>query len=175
MSITDEMLKEQVVNRIRRNLSEVKTQKPGYGSKDGFSYAVHINDIDNEFFKMPFGRQIEYAKKIKDFTSKAKKVNVGAKGKPTLSAVKDWIKTNKPTQFYAKWKSDNSNYKDDSVELFYMNSEMEENLDKFDKETAMKNFDDLEDQDINNDGEVDDQDKYLHNRRKKVTKIIQAK
>ncbi len=50
----------------------------------------------------------------------------------------------------------------------------EAKLDKFDKETAMKDFDDIADKDLDNDGEVDDQDEYLHNRRKKVTKIIQA-
>jgi hypothetical protein len=101
-------------------LSEAKKDKPAFGSSDGFSYAVNLNGIDNEFFKQPFGRQLDAMKKVKEFTSKAKKGYAGAKGKSTLAAVKDWVKLNQPTQFYAKWKSDSSSYKDDSVEIYYM-------------------------------------------------------
>jgi hypothetical protein len=98
---------------------EAKMPKTVFGSNDGFSYAVNLNGADNEFFKQPFGRQLDTLKKIKEFTAKAKKGSVGAKGKPTLAAVKDWVKMNQPTQFYAKWKMDSTSYKDDSVEIYY--------------------------------------------------------
>jgi hypothetical protein len=102
------------------DLSEAKKDKPAFGSSGGFSYAVNLNGVENEFFKQPFGRQLDAMKKVKEFTSKAKKGYAGAKGKSTLAAVKDWVKLNQPTQFYAKWKSDSSSYKDDSVEIYYM-------------------------------------------------------
>lgn len=102
------------------DLSEAKKKdKPAFGSSGGFSYAVNLNGVENEFFNQPFGRQLDAMKKVKEFTSKAKKGYAGAKGKSTLAAVKDWVKLNQPTQFYAKWKSDSSSYKDDSVEIFY--------------------------------------------------------
>jgi hypothetical protein len=97
----------------------VKKDKPAFGSSDGFSYAVSLNGVDNEFFKQPFGRQLDAMKKVKEFTANAKKGYVGAKGKSTLASVKEWVKLNQPTQFYAKWKSDSSSYKDDSVEIHY--------------------------------------------------------
>jgi hypothetical protein len=38
-----------------------------------------------------------------------------------MAVVKDWIKTNKPKEFYAVWKMDTSHFKDDVVEIFYKN------------------------------------------------------
>jgi len=48
----------------------------------------------------------------------------------------------------------------------------EKNLDKVNPNALKKDFKDRSDKDIDNDGEVDDQDKYLHNRRKTITKAI---
>jgi hypothetical protein len=45
-------------------------------------------------------------------------------------------------------------------------------LDPVDKADVKKDFDDLKDKDIDNDGEVDDSDEYLHNRRKAITKAV---
>jgi hypothetical protein len=101
------------------DLLEAKKDKPAFGSSGGFSYAVNVDGIDNEFLNQPFGRQLDSMKKVKEFMGKAKKGYAGAKGKSTLAAVKDWVKLNQPTQFYAKWKSDSSSYKDDSVEIYY--------------------------------------------------------
>lgn len=115
-------------------LEEAKKDKPSFGSSDGFSYAVNLNGVDNEFLNQPFGRQLDAMKKVKEFTSKAKKGYAGAKGKSTLAAVKDWVKLNQPTQFYAKWKSDSSSYKNDSVEIFYT-KEANESLDEVSSKT----------------------------------------
>ncbi len=117
------------------DLLEVKKKdKPAFGSSGGFSYAVNVDGIDNEFLNQPFGRQLDSMKKVKEFMGKAKKGYAGAKGKSTLAAVKDWVKLNQPTQFYAKWKSDSSSYKDDSVEIYYM-KEANESLDEVSKQT----------------------------------------
>jgi len=45
-------------------------------------------------------------------------------------------------------------------------------LDTVNPDAAKKKFDDRKDKDIDNDGDVDDSDKYLHKRRKAVTKAV---
>ena len=47
-----------------------------------------------------------------------------------------------------------------------------EGLDAVQKDAVKKNFKDRKDKDIDNDGDTDDSDKYLHNRRKTVTKAV---
>jgi len=97
-----------------------KKRKAGIGVSDRHNYVGQINDLDsNEFFKQPFGRQLDDLKKVKKWKETAKKEYVGAKGKPTLPAVKRWIKDNKPSEYYAMWRQDSSSYKDDSVEIWY--------------------------------------------------------
>ena len=49
---------------------------------------------------------------------------------------------------------------------------MSEAMDKVDKEALKKKFKDRKDKDIDNDGDVDDSDEYLHNRRKTIAKAI---
>ena len=46
----------------------------------------------------------------------------------------------------------------------------EQELDPVNKKAVKKDFDDRKDKDIDNDGDVDDSDEYLHNRRKTVSK-----
>jgi hypothetical protein len=100
-------------------IEESKKPKTVFASHDGYTYAFRLNGIDPDFYKQPFGRQIDTLKKIKGFTDNAKKYHVGAKGKPTLQSVKNWVKMSEPTQFYARWKSDSDGYKDQSVEVHY--------------------------------------------------------
>lgn len=80
---------------------------------------VKIKGVDKEFYKAPFGRQIDDLKKVKAFIETAKTYYVDAKRKGTLAAVKQWLKEKKPSEYYAKWKKDSSNYKDDSVQVYY--------------------------------------------------------
>ena len=49
---------------------------------------------------------------------------------------------------------------------------LKEKLDAVNKDALKGDFKDRSDKDIDNDGEVDDQDEYLHNRRKTITKAI---
>ena len=48
-----------------------------------------------------------------------------------------------------------------------------EKLDPVNKDAVKKKFDDRKDKDIDNDGDVDSTDKYLHKRRKAITKAIE--
>lgn len=51
----------------------------------------------------------------------------------------------------------------------------EKKLDKVDKKAVKKDFEDRKDQDLDNDGDTDSTDKYLHKRRKAISKNIDKK
>ena len=51
----------------------------------------------------------------------------------------------------------------------------QEKLDAVNKNAVKKKFDDRKDKDIDNDGDVDSSDKYLHKRRKAVSKAMKAR
>ena len=48
----------------------------------------------------------------------------------------------------------------------------EKKIDPVNPEAAKKKFDDRKDKDIDNDGDVDDSDRFLHKRRKAISKAI---
>ena len=48
----------------------------------------------------------------------------------------------------------------------------EKNLDPVNKDAVKKKFDDRKDKDIDNDGDTDSTDKYLHKRRKAISKAV---
>lgn len=97
-----------------------RRRKPAFGTVDGMSYAVNVGSLDsNDFFKQPFGRQIDDMKRLRLWMETAKKGYAGAKGRATMPAVKRWVRENQPAEFYARWKADSSMYKDDSVEIHY--------------------------------------------------------
>ena len=84
-----------------------------------YNYLVKISGVEDRFWEQAFGRQVDSLKKVKEFLASAESTHVGAKGKATLAVVRGWIKDNKPSQYYAKWKKDSGEYKDDSVEIHY--------------------------------------------------------
>lgn len=111
--------KKMAVN-VRESLDEARgSDKPFMGTADGFNYAVNISGIDNNFPTKGFSGQVAVRREIVSFLQGTKTAFVGAKGKSTLAAVKQWAKENPNVQFYAKWKADSSTYKDDSVEVRY--------------------------------------------------------
>jgi len=96
-----------------------KKSKPFFGKSDGFNWAVQIDSVDNSFPTMPFGRRLDDEKKAIEFSKSSKKGHADAKGKPTLPAVKKFVKEIGAKEFFAKWKPDSGLNKDDSVEVFY--------------------------------------------------------
>ena len=109
-----------IIDKIDEVLNEAKKRKASFGKTKDMSYAVQIDSLDsNDFYTQAFGRQISDLKKADEFIKTAKKGYVDGKGKATLPAVRKWVKENQPSEFYAKWKSDSSWYKDDSIEIFY--------------------------------------------------------
>lgn len=93
---------------LKAKYSSHAVTKPFIGTVGKKNYAIMINSLPdgNDFVTQNFGQQINSMKVVKDWKESAKKDYVGSKGKPTLSSVKNWIKENKPTEFYASWGSD---------------------------------------------------------------------
>ena len=85
------------------------------------SWAVKVDGLSaNDFLSLPFGRQMADAKKVQEFKATAKTYHVGAKHRATVAAVREWIKERNPSQFFASWPSDSPQYKDDSVQVWYV-------------------------------------------------------
>lgn len=100
-----------------------KTTKATFAKTRDFTYAYKVDGITPGFHTAPFGRQLDDLKKARTFMESAKSYHVGAKHRSTLAAVREWVKEHKPSQFYAKWTSDSDNYKDDSVQIFYIDED----------------------------------------------------
>jgi hypothetical protein len=94
--------------------------KVTYGKNEKMQYAFKVDGVPSDYYKLPFGRQIEHAKTIREFKENATSHHVGAKGRATLAAVKEWVKETKPSQFYACWQADSSFWKNDCVEVCYI-------------------------------------------------------
>ena len=62
--------------------------------------------------------------------------------------------------------------KTNSIEEAIKRVVLEKKLDPVNKVAVKKKFDDRKDKDIDNDGDVDSTDKYLHKRRKAISKAI---
>ncbi len=71
-------------------------------------------------------------------------------------------------------KEEEHNYVQSHVDKMKQLAGMQEALDPVNKKAVKKDFDDRMDKDIDNDGDVDASDRYLHKRRKAVTKAIHA-
>lgn len=57
----------------------------------------------------------------------------------------------------------------------YLSIHEKKKMDDVDKKALKKDFDDRDDKDIDNDGDVDSSDEYLHKRRKAVSKAVDEK
>ena len=64
--------------------------------------------------------------------------------------------------------------KENSLEEAIKAAVKNEKLDAVNKTAVKKKFDDRKDKDIDNDGDVDSSDKYLHKRRKAISKAIKS-
>ena len=71
-------------------------------------------------------------------------------------------------------KEQEHNYVQSHVDKMKELAGMQEAIDPVNKKAVKKDFDDRMDKDIDNDGDVDASDRYLHKRRKAVTKAIHA-
>ena len=98
-------------------------RKSCYGSTGGRSYAFRVDGVDGTFIGKTFGRQLETLRALKAFRDQATHV---AHVKGSQRAVKEWVKENKPSQFFAVWTPETDFYHDDSIEIFYTPQEEEQ-------------------------------------------------
>jgi len=98
-------------------LNEAKPAKPFFKKVESTFWAININAVDNDFPTKPFGHQLDYLRTIKQWKtdSNVKKGYADTKHISTMKGVRNWVKINTPSEFYAKW----SNNNDDTVEIFY--------------------------------------------------------
>ena len=102
-------------------------RKTCYGSTAGRVYAFRVDGVDGAFLGQSFGRQIDSFHKLKAFQDNAKhKVYIDTKRRAALAAVKEWVRENKPSQFLASWFCETPFYRQDSVEMFYLEEEDEQ-------------------------------------------------
>jgi len=70
-------------------------------------------------------------------------------------------------------KADNQSEETVIHSLLLCEKDKDEKLDPVNKKAVKKKFDDRKDKDIDNDGDVDDSDEYLHKRRKAISKALE--
>ena len=104
--------------------SSCERRKSFYGrTTGGRSCAFRVDGVDGTFVGKKFGHQLEMLRALNAFRDRAKHV---AYVKGSLRAVKEWVRDNNPSQFFAVWTSETDFYHDDSVEIFYTKREEEE-------------------------------------------------
>lgn len=94
--------------------------KTTFDSINGFNFAYRVEGVEPGYHRFGYGKKIRDIHNVNEFKMVAKSFYVGAKKKPTISAVRLWVKENKPSQFWACWKTDTDFYKDDSVQVWYL-------------------------------------------------------
>ena len=74
------------------------------------------------------------------------------------------------TKAHKKGDKEAVKFHQDKIKALRKNEEEEEELDPVNRKAVVKKFKDRKDKDIDNDGDVDSSDKYLHKRRKAISK-----
>ena len=73
---------------------------------------------DKQFNTMPFGRQIEYARKIEEFKLSAKSTHVSQKRRTHAAAWREFVQLNDVKEYYTSF-VDCANARDDVFEVWY--------------------------------------------------------
>jgi len=130
-----------------------KNKKDAEGEKHSDPVDIKGEDVNKEIEKAQQGKIKSLVDTIKDmYYSEAKQEDEGnAFGKALMAAKKNGEK-----EFVVGGKKYN----------------VEQELDKVNPTAVKKKFKDRKDKDIDNDGDVDDSDRYLHKRRKAISKEI---
>lgn len=73
---------------------------------------------EKHFNILPFGRQIEYLRKIDDWKKTAKKIHISQKCRSTAKALKEFKDLYRPSEYFFVDR-ETANYRDDSIEIWY--------------------------------------------------------
>ncbi len=79
---------------------------------------IKIEGIPKGYEALPFGRQIEYAERIRDFKATAKTGHVQQKRQKSSKALRDFLGFYGATQWYARFE-DSPQCRDDSYQIWY--------------------------------------------------------
>lgn len=77
-----------------------------------------VKDVPKDFHKLPFGRQIDHWKKIREFQANAKSTHVSQKRQNWRKAIKEFKDLYCVDEFYTKFHA-GEHYWDDSFEVWY--------------------------------------------------------
>ena len=104
-------------------------RKAFYGTVGESSYAFRVNGVDGaDFFGLPFVRRMAVLDKLIKFEKEQAKHVSYVKG--SQRAVREWVRDNKPSQFFAWWSSDvycyERFYSNGSVKISYTTREEEQ-------------------------------------------------
>ena len=77
-----------------------------------------IDITDKQYNSLPFGRQIEFHKKIQEFKSRAKKIHVSQKRTTHTKAMREFKDLHKAVEWFTQYE-DSPTCRDDSFEVFY--------------------------------------------------------
>lgn len=73
---------------------------------------------DTEFAKMPWGRQIEWLRKIQEFKDSAKSVHLSQKRQSYTKAIREFVKLNEVKEYYCSFHA-GRDYYDDTFQIWY--------------------------------------------------------
>lgn len=73
---------------------------------------------DTAYNNLPFGRRLEYAKKIQEFKLNAKSVHISQKRRSHAAVWKEFKELYQPTEWYVQYE-DSPNIRDDSFQVWY--------------------------------------------------------
>ena len=137
----------------------------GYHMKEGF--IIESEDIDPQIkrlFRMGLVNKDEMQKALRAFKNPEKSMQNKELRAVMMKVLQKVLKTveNDPSLFQ-KMKGSLKNVSETIID---------EKLDPVNKKEVKKDFDDRKDKDIDNDGDVDDSDEYLHKKRKAISKAM---
>lgn len=137
----------------------------GYHMKEGF--IIESEEIDPQIkrlFRMGLVNKDEMQKALRAFKNPEKSMQNKELRAVMMKVLQKVLKTveNDPSLFQ-KMKGSLKNVSETIID---------EKLDPVNKKAVKKDFDDRKDKDIDNDGDVDDSDEYLHKKRKAISKAM---
>lgn len=94
--------------------------KSVFTSFRGKNLAFRLDGIEPDYYTKSFGRAIQSLTAIRQFKATATKGYVGCKRRASKAAVKEWLQLHNPKQYFAEWGSDSEFFKDDVVEIYYL-------------------------------------------------------
>ena len=88
-------------------------------NKQIFTFKIKGFIAEKDYFELPFGRQLEYAKKFVEFKSTTKRAHLSQKHKSFKLAILEFVKLNDVTEYCTARFFAGPNVRDDSFEIFY--------------------------------------------------------